>query len=93
MPNGITLNAKSGQLKGKPKEAGIFTFTIKAANSVGSDEETFTLTIAEKASKNKTSAPLEVWDISDNDGQGDEAIISEETNYTDLNNYVSMNDR
>lgn len=87
LPNGITLAAKNGTLKGKPKEAGNFTFTIKATNSVGSDEQTFTLTIAEKASKNKSSAPLEVWDISDNEGQDDEAVISEEAD-----NYVSMND-
>ena len=45
LPSGIKLNASSGKLTGKPTSAGNFNFTVKAANSYGSDSKEFSLTV------------------------------------------------
>ena len=52
LPVGLSLNTKKGKLSGTPKEAGTFTFTITAKNSVGEDSKEFSLTVASKAAKN-----------------------------------------
>ncbi|MBQ7214489.1 MAG: putative Ig domain-containing protein, partial [Synergistaceae bacterium] len=49
LPGGLSLNAK-GKLSGKPKSAGTYTFTVKAANSAGEDSKDFTLTITASTS-------------------------------------------
>jgi serine protease len=36
LPAGLTLSASSGELSGTPTTAGVFTFTVRAANGVGS---------------------------------------------------------
>ena len=51
LPAGITINAEKGTLKGTPKAAGDYTFTVRAANSAGSAEATFSLSIAAKSAK------------------------------------------
>ncbi|WP_199271365.1 S8 family serine peptidase [Paraglaciecola sp. L1A13] len=47
LPNGINLDAQSGELAGTPNEAGDFTFTVQVSDTAGTqDEQTFTLSIA-----------------------------------------------
>ena len=47
LPNGLTLNKKTGKLSGTPKKAGTFTFKVKAENSGGNASRTFTVKITE----------------------------------------------
>ena len=44
LPDGLALMS-TGHIQGKPTASGIFTFTIRAKNSVGSDEREFTIEI------------------------------------------------
>ena len=59
LPRGITL--KNGMLNGKPTEAGIFSFTVRATNSVGYADKTFSMTISNKAVKSVKSHPTDIW--------------------------------
>jgi hypothetical protein len=47
LPNGLTL-AASGAISGTPTIAGAFSFTVRAANNVGSDTKAFSITIDEE---------------------------------------------
>ncbi len=44
LPTGVTLSS-SGLLSGTPTQSGTFTFTIRATNSAGAANQTFTLTV------------------------------------------------
>ena len=44
LPNGLALSS-DGTIMGTPTEGGIFTFTVIATNSEGSDSHTYTLTV------------------------------------------------
>ena len=46
LPPDLTLERDSGRLHGRLSSAGTFTFTVKATNSLGSAEKTFTLTVS-----------------------------------------------
>ena len=46
LPPDLTLERDSGRLHGRLCSAGTFTFTVKATNSLGSAEKTFTLTVS-----------------------------------------------
>lgn len=48
LPTGITLSA-TGALTGTPEAEGTFEFKVKAANSAGSDEKTFSIVVAAAA--------------------------------------------
>ncbi|MCL2499676.1 MAG: endo-1,4-beta-xylanase [Defluviitaleaceae bacterium] len=45
LPPGLTLFTTTGVIGGFPTQAGVFTFTVTAANAFGTDETTFTVTI------------------------------------------------
>ena len=45
LPTGLTLNARNGTLRGWPREAGTYTFTVRAENDAGTDEAEITITI------------------------------------------------
>jgi len=45
LPNGLTINTLTGLITGTPALYGVFTTTISATNSVGSDSEIVTFTI------------------------------------------------
>lgn len=55
LPAGMTLNARSGQLKGKPSYDGTYSFTISASNNYGTDEINTSLTVKAIAPKINTS--------------------------------------
>jgi len=45
LPAGLGLNASTGAISGTPTTAGTSTFTIQASNSIGSNTQTFSLTV------------------------------------------------
>jgi len=49
LPDGLTLNTTTGTITGTPTTAGTFNFTVKASNSLGFDEEEFSITIVPEA--------------------------------------------
>jgi Putative Ig domain len=56
LPSGLTLNAVTGVLPGKPTKAGIFTFRISASDGYGKPAVTRTLTIKVTAKHAKSAA-------------------------------------
>ncbi|MBQ7154689.1 MAG: putative Ig domain-containing protein [Synergistaceae bacterium] len=54
LPEGLTINAKSGQLKGKPTGSGSYTFIVKAENKYGEDTKEVTVKINAVAPQIKT---------------------------------------
>jgi hypothetical protein len=57
LPAGLTLNASAGTLSGTPTSAGVFTFTIRATNSMWPGILTPTLTIAVTSATQTSGAP------------------------------------
>lgn len=47
LPDGIKLNAKTGVLKGKPRESGDFYFEVQASNSVGTATASYNIVVEE----------------------------------------------
>jgi large repetitive protein len=47
LPAGLSLDAATGAITGKPTAAGDYTFTVVATNTAGSTEQTFTLKVAD----------------------------------------------
>lgn len=45
LPEGLTLKASNGQLKGKPTQGGIYSFYVVATNSYGVDAKSFDLSV------------------------------------------------
>lgn len=45
LPDGLTLNGVTGEISGTPTLSGIFSFMVKAWNSVGSDTKQLGITI------------------------------------------------
>ena len=50
LPDGLTLNPATGVLSGTATRPGTYTFTVRAENEYGYDDQTYTLVIAEDAS-------------------------------------------
>ena len=48
LPQGMSLNANTGILRGKPKESGTFNFTVTATNSAGTASMEFSLRVIAK---------------------------------------------
>lgn len=48
LPPGVSLNTTSGLISGRPTAAGVYTVTVKAANSGGAGEAPLTITITDK---------------------------------------------
>ncbi|MCL4858164.1 MAG: fibronectin type III domain-containing protein [Caldilineaceae bacterium] len=46
-PTGMTINATSGLINWTPATEGVYTVTVKAANPVGVDEQTFEINVSE----------------------------------------------
>lgn len=46
LPTGLSLDANTGLLEGAPETEGVFELTLTASNAAGSDQQTFTLTVA-----------------------------------------------
>ena len=55
LPKGLNLNETSGEISGTPTAAGAATFTVMAANSLGSDTKALTITIAKAQQYGKVS--------------------------------------
>ncbi|MGI6737112.1 MAG: putative Ig domain-containing protein [Anaerovoracaceae bacterium] len=56
LPDGLTLNAKSGKISGSPQKPGTYNFSAKFTNKYGSDTKQFSITV--KASiKTDSSLP------------------------------------
>lgn len=49
LPAGLSLNSTSGLISGTPSAAGSYSFTIQAANAVGSDTQAFSGTVTSSA--------------------------------------------
>jgi hypothetical protein len=47
LPNGLTLNTSTGVISGTPTTAAAYTFTIRASNSYGTNDKTFTGSVLE----------------------------------------------
>ncbi len=45
LPAGLTLNAPAGEITGTPTTAGVSSFTVKAANTTGSDTQPLSITV------------------------------------------------
>ena len=56
LPNGLTLNASTGNISGTPTISGTFGFTLKAKNSVGEDTKALSINIGMPTSSGK--API-----------------------------------
>jgi len=50
-PRGMTFNATTGSLSGKPEVVGLYYFTITATNSAGSSSSPFNLTVSAPTAK------------------------------------------
>lgn len=46
LPGGLSLNGSTGEVSGTPTTAGTFSFTVKAANSAGSQTKALSITIS-----------------------------------------------
>ena len=75
LPNGITLDAKSGKLSGKPTTAGTFEFQIDAVNSVGSSGADFGITITDKNGNIPSETPAAT--SSEQSANGEDSEIPE----------------
>ena len=51
LPDGLTLDSSTGIISGAPSKSGTFSFTVKATNSAGYDEQNYSLKIAGIAPK------------------------------------------
>lgn len=49
LPDGVSLDAKSGVLSGSVKALGSYSFTVRAENSLGASEKPFSLVVGENA--------------------------------------------
>lgn len=54
LPEGLLLNAETGEISGTPVTAGDYNFTVKASNAVGEYSMEYTLTIAAEPSQPST---------------------------------------
>jgi alpha-tubulin suppressor-like RCC1 family protein len=57
LPDGLSLNASTGEVSGTPTKAGSYTFTVKMTDDVGSDSETYTVVVREAPTITTTSLP------------------------------------
>lgn len=57
LPAGLSLAPSTGALTGVPTSAGTFTFTVRATNAVGSDDQAFTLIIRQPPTVTTTTMP------------------------------------
>lgn len=85
LPSGMTFT--NGTLRGRPEEAGEFELAITAANDIGSDTKTFTLSIPDP---NIGALPEIQDDISDEEGTVElEAPEADEQKAPEIHNEVS----
>ena len=61
LPKGLSLNRNTGEISGTPKAAGAATFTVMAANSLGSDTKVLTITIAKAQQYGKVSMDFYIY--------------------------------
>ena len=61
LPKGLSLNRATGEISGTPKAAGAATFTVMAANSLGSDTKVLTITIAKAQQYGKVSMDFYIY--------------------------------
>lgn len=52
LPAGLSLNSSTGTLSGMPTTSGVYTFTVRATNSAGSDDQAFSGTIGASVPQN-----------------------------------------
>jgi hypothetical protein len=58
LPNGLNLNAATGDITGTPTASGTFTFTVKAANTFGEDTKQLSIVVAAASA---TETPRGNW--------------------------------
>ena len=61
LPKGLRLNRNTGEISGTPTAAGAATFTVMAANSLGSDTKVLTITIAKAQQYGKVSMDFYIY--------------------------------
>ena len=61
LPKGLSLNRNTGEISGTPTAAGAATFTVMAANSLGSDTKALTITIAKAQQYGKVSMDFYIY--------------------------------
>ena len=61
LPKGLSLNRATGEISGTPTAAGAATFTVMAANSLGSDTKVLTITIAKAQQYGKVSMDFYIY--------------------------------
>ena len=61
LPKGLSLNRNTGEISGTPTAAGAATFTVMAANSLGSDTKALSITIAKAQQYGKVSMDFYIY--------------------------------
>ncbi|MCD8045073.1 MAG: putative Ig domain-containing protein [Clostridiales bacterium] len=78
LPAGLTLDGSSGEISGTPTAAGTYTFTVKAANSAGSDTQELSISVMNSVTLNTSGLSGAIAELSKYSvtGSGDSVTLT-----------------